>query len=107
MIHDVQLPFSFTNKISSCFFFLTCNLFKNFNKTLVTYSNVLEMIVHKCHHDKLAPLTPMPPDLLLYLLGFCDLKCYVIGYHLALNPNDYHAHPLLQKMFPPSSWVFF
>jgi hypothetical protein len=65
------------------------------------------MIVHKHHHDKLTPQTPMPPDLLLYLLGFYDLKHYIIGYHLALNPNDYHPYPLLQKMFPPSSWVFF
>jgi hypothetical protein len=65
------------------------------------------MIIHKLHHNKLAPPTPMPTDLLLYFLGFCDLKCCVIGYHLALNPNDYKPHPLLQKIFPPSSWGFF
>ncbi len=53
------------------------------------------MIVHKHHHDKLTPQTPMPPDLLLYLSGFCDLKHYIIGCHLALNPNDYH--PIVMK----------
>jgi hypothetical protein len=65
------------------------------------------MIVHKLHHDKFTPLTLMPLDLLLYLLGFSDLQRYVIGCHLTLNPNDNKPHPLLQKMFPPSSWVVF
>jgi hypothetical protein len=65
------------------------------------------MIVHKLHHDKFTPLTLMPLDLLLYLLGLSDLQRYVIGCHLTLNPNDNKPHPLLQKMFPPSSWVVF
>ncbi len=46
------------------------------------------MIVH--NHAKLVPLIPMPPDLLIYLLGFCDLNRCALYYHLALNPENYH-----------------
>lgn len=57
----------------------------------------IRMIVHTHCHDKLTPLKPASPNLSLFLLRFCYLKCCAFYCHLALGPNECHPHPPSQK----------
>jgi hypothetical protein len=63
-------------------------------------------IVHNQHHAKLAPLPPMPFDVLFYLLGFHDLKQYTFCCHLSLNPNNVHPNPPPLKISSFVTWIF-
>jgi hypothetical protein len=96
MVHPLRLNFckkcfmyvdfflSFTNQISTFFLLLLINLFKLFHYNFIFHFDLLKFMkigrsekkknIHNRHHAKLTPLIRAPPNVLLYLLRFCNLK---------------------------------